>query len=119
MVSVQWRNLQMRFSAFSRRPDGRRSVHVSYIMVGVTENLPKVRIDLWRADAIVLFDWLMSVDVDNVPVEHPSQQQALMDLLNRLETDTDVPYGESGTGLTQEEINAAQVAVSKDMSGGP
>src|SRR5690625_5933725 len=75
MVSVQWRNLQMRFSAFSRRPDGRRSVHVSYIMVGVTENLPKVRIDLWRADAIVLFDWLMSVDLDNVPVEHPSQQQ--------------------------------------------
>lgn len=88
-------------------------------MVGVTENLPKVRIDLWRADAIVLFDWLMSVDLDAVPVEHPSQQQALTDLLYRLETDTDVPHGESGTGLTQEEVDAAQVAVAKDMSGRP
>ena len=81
----------------------------------VTENLPKVRIDLWRADAIVLFDWLMSVDLNTVPVQHPSQKQALADLLTRLETETDVPYGEAGTGLTPAEINVAQAAVSKDL----
>lgn len=81
----------------------------------MTENLPRVHINLWRADAIVLFDWLMSVDLNSVPVEHPAQRQALVDLLTRLETETDVPYGEGGTGLTQDEIDVAHAAVSKDM----
>ena len=74
-----------------------------------------VQIELWRADAIVLFDWLMSVDLNSVPVEHPAQKQALMDLLTRLETEADVPYGEGGTGLTQAEIDVAQAALSADM----
>jgi hypothetical protein len=26
---------------------------------------------IWRADVVVLFDWLMSVDLNAVPVEHP------------------------------------------------
>jgi hypothetical protein len=30
-------------------------------------SLPKVALELWRADAIVLFDWLMTVDIDSVP----------------------------------------------------
>jgi len=81
----------------------------------MSDDLPTVAINLWRADAIVLFDWLMSVDLDRVPIEHPAQKQALADLLTRLETETDVPYGESGTGLPQSEIDAAQVAVSRDM----
>ena len=30
-------------------------------------SLPTVRLDLWRADAVVLFDGLMSVGLDAVP----------------------------------------------------
>ena len=74
-----------------------------------------VALNLWRADAIVLFDWLMSTDLDTVPAEHKAVKQALTDLLTRIETETDVPYGASGTGLTQDEIDAARHEVSKDM----
>jgi hypothetical protein len=59
-------------------------------------SLPQVTIDLWRADAIVLFDWLTRTDLNTVPIEHPAEKQALADLLARLEFDSDVPYGESG-----------------------
>ncbi|MDO0932612.1 hypothetical protein QQY66_13255 [Streptomyces sp. DG2A-72] len=72
-------------------------------------DLPVVRVSLWRADAVVLFDWLMSVDLDAVPIEHPAQKQALVDLLGRLEMDTDVP------GVTVEEIAAARADVAKGM----
>jgi len=71
--------------------------------------LPKVGIELWRSDAIVLFDWLMSVDLNTVPITHPAEKQALMDLLTRLETETDVP------GVTQEQIDAARAEVAHDM----
>jgi hypothetical protein len=71
--------------------------------------LPKVRIDLWRADAVVLFDWLMSVDLDAVPIAHPAEKQALADLLTRLELETDVP------GVTQEQIDTAREEVALDM----
>jgi hypothetical protein len=34
-------------------------------------------LELWRADAIVLFDWLMTVDIESVPIigqrSRPSQ----------------------------------------------
>ncbi|MFE6977083.1 hypothetical protein [Streptomyces sp. NPDC057682] len=69
---------------------------------------PTVDIRLWRADAIVLFDWLMSTDLHTVPITHPAQKQALVDLLARLE---DVDVMES----TEEEIAAAQAEVAKDM----
>lgn len=71
--------------------------------------LPKVRLDLWCADAVVLFDWLMSVDLDAVPISHPAEKQALADLLSRFEQDTDVP------GVTQEEIDVARAEVARDM----
>lgn len=71
--------------------------------------LQKVRIELWRSDAIVLFDWLMSVDLNTVPITHPAEKQALMDLLTRLETETDVP------GVTQEQIDAARAEVAHDI----
>jgi hypothetical protein len=45
----------------------------------------------------------------------PRKKQALADLLARLETDTDVPYGVNGTGLTQTEIDEARTAVARDM----
>ncbi len=71
--------------------------------------LPTVRVSLWRADAVVLFDWLMSVDLDAVPISHPAEKQALADLLSRLEQDTDV------IGATQGEIDAAREEVARDM----
>lgn len=77
--------------------------------------VPTVTLTLWRADAIVLFDWLMSADLNDVPADHPAVKQALADLLGRLEVDTDVPYGLSGSGLSQDEIDAARAEVSKDM----
>jgi len=43
-------------------------------------SLPRVRLELWRAHAIVLFDWLMSVNRDSVPINYPAEKQALADL---------------------------------------
>ena len=71
-------------------------------------SLPQVSLALWRADAVVLFDWLMSVDLNAVPITHPAEKQALMDLLTRLE-ETDV------TGVTQEEIDSARDQVARDI----
>lgn len=76
--------------------------------------IPKITIRLWRNDAIVLFDWLMSADLDEVPAAHPAVKQALTDLLSQLEQ-TEVPYGASGDGLTEEEIAAASDAITRDM----
>jgi hypothetical protein len=72
-------------------------------------DLPTVEIRLWRADAIVLFDWLMSTDLNSVPITHPAQKQALADLLTRLESETDV------TAVTQEQIDTAQAEVAHDV----
>lgn len=47
--------------------------------------MPTVALHLWRADAIVLFDWLMSTDLNAVPAEHEAVKQALADLLTRIE----------------------------------
>jgi hypothetical protein len=71
--------------------------------------LPKVRLELWRVDAIVLFDWLMTVDIDSVPITHQAEKQALTDLLTRLENETDIP------GVTQTQIDEAQEEVARDM----
>lgn len=75
------------------------------------DDLPTVTVRLWRADAIVLFDWLNSTDLNSVPITHPAQKQALADLLSRMEwaTDTDL------MGSTDEEIAAAQEEVARDM----
>jgi len=71
--------------------------------------LPTESIHLWRADAIVLFDWLMTTDLNTVPITHPAQKQALADLLRRFEQDTFV------ADVTQEQIDAAQNEVARDM----
>ncbi|MFD5813978.1 hypothetical protein [Streptomyces sp. NPDC127038] len=75
-------------------------------------DLPTVNVRLWHADAVVLFDWLMSTDLDAVPITHPAQKQALVDLLGRLESDVDADIA----GSTSEEIAAAQAEVARDMS---
>ena len=67
-----------------------------------------VELRLWDQDALVLFNWLMSVDLDAVPVTHRAEKQALLDLLNQLEQS--LP-----PGATSEEIEAAKAAVSRDM----
>jgi hypothetical protein len=72
-------------------------------------DLPVVPIELWRADAIVLLDWLMTVDLDQLPVSHPAEKQALMDLLTRLEQETDI------LPVTQEQIDMSRAAVARDM----
>ena len=80
-------------------------------MDAMNSDLPLVNVSLWRADAIVLFDWLMSTDLNTVPITHPAQKQALADLLSRFEWAADVDVTES----TPEQIAAAQQEVAKDM----
>ncbi len=74
--------------------------------LGVERELPTVNVRLWRADAVVLFDWLMSTDLNLVPVEHPAQKQAPSALLSRLEWDVDADVA----GATAAEIAAAKGA---------
>jgi hypothetical protein len=50
-----------------------------------------VDVRLWAADAVVLFDWLMRTDLDQIPVEDAAQRQALEALLGRLGHVLDVP----------------------------
>ncbi len=75
------------------------------------ESVPTVNVRLWRADAVVLYDWLMSTDLNEVPITHPAQKQALTDLLGRFEWACDAVI----EGSTEEEIAAAQEEVAKDM----
>ena len=81
------------------------------MMVTVEPDLPTVNLSLWRADAIVLFDWLNTTDLDTVPITHPAQKQALADVLSRFEwaADTDI------TDVSAGEIAAAKLEVAKDM----
>jgi hypothetical protein len=81
----------------------------------VSTDLPIVELRLTRADAIVLFDWLHRVDLNAIDTEHPAEKQALADLFTRLEQETDIPRGSSGTGLTQEEIDEARAQVARHM----
>jgi hypothetical protein len=66
-------------------------------------------IELWPADAVVVYEWLMTVDFDQIPVGHQAQKQALAELLTALETKVPV------AGITQAQIEQAQNEVSKDM----
>lgn len=75
------------------------------------DRAPDVRwnIQLRPADAIVLYDWLMSANLDQIPARHKACKQALADLLTALETQVPV------AGLTRAQIERAQHEVSKDM----
>lgn len=70
---------------------------------------PSVRLELCRADAVVLFDWLMSTDLDAVPTTHPAQKQVFVHLCDELESQTDV----LGAGI--EEVALAQQEVAKGI----
>ena len=71
--------------------------------------LPTITVQLWRADAVVLFDWLMSTDLDTVPVTHPAQKQALADLLSALEwrVDADMAASHYASPSREDEISGA------------
>lgn len=71
---------------------------------------PAISIELWTEDAVVLFDWLQSTDLNLVPAEHKAVKQALTDLYSRLEEI--VPYK---FNMTAERVAAAQHEVSKNM----
>jgi hypothetical protein len=75
---------------------------------GLAEGIELVPLKLWKADAIVLFDWLMSLDFNAIPITHKAEKQALTDLLARLE-ETEV------CSASQAEIDEARHMVSKDM----
>jgi hypothetical protein len=66
-------------------------------------------LELWSADFVVLYDWLMSLDFSQLPVSHQAEKQALTDLLSNMELQVPVQ------GVTQEEIDLARSQVSKDM----
>ena len=66
---------------------------------------------LWSADAIVLHEWLNSLNFDTLPVSHPAEKQALTDLLTCLQMYTSAEYA------TQAEVDAAREQVAKDMGG--
>jgi hypothetical protein len=68
-----------------------------------------VHLELYRADAVVLFDWLMSTDLNAVPTTHPAQKQAFIDLCDELESQTDV------IGASIEEVALAQQEVAKNI----
>ena len=65
-------------------------------------------VTLWSADWVVLYEWLMSVDMSTLPVGHKAEKQALTDLLSNMEFQIDV-------GVTQDQIDAAREAVARDM----
>lgn len=77
-------------------------------MAPMHPSIPTTDLTLWRADAVVLFEWLMSVDLNAVPITHPAEKQALMDLLTQLEQ-TEI------AGVTQEQIDTAREEVARDM----
>jgi hypothetical protein len=66
-------------------------------------------IQLPPADAIVLYDWLMSTDLGQIPAPHRACKQALADLLTALETQVPVE------GLTRAQIEQAQHELATDM----
>jgi hypothetical protein len=74
----------------------------------MSESPESVDLRIWKADAVVLFDWLMTVDLDAVPLSHPAEKQALMDLLTRLEQT-------AVANVSQTAIDIARAEVSKHM----
>ena len=73
-------------------------------------------LELRKVDAIVLFGWLMTVDLDAVPITHRAEKQALADLLKPTGTGRDHQRVSAGiTNVSQKEIDEARDAVSRDM----
>ncbi len=98
----------MSTEALGRSPTVGDEPHEQAVCRGMAFDVPFIEIRIWQSDAIVLFDWLMSTDLNTVPISHPAQKQALADLLTRLEETID-------TSVTQQQIDIAQAEVARDM----
>lgn len=95
----------------ARRQQDRRHGRVDlYAAAGMDEHLPRVELALWRADALVLFDWLQDV-VTWTRCRSATGAEASVDgcLLMRLE-ETDVVQA------NEDEIEVARADVSRDMA---
>jgi hypothetical protein len=69
-----------------------------------------VDLPLSEAAAVVLYDWLVSLDWDALPaIKHRAQKQALADLVTSLETHSRAEYA------TEDELRAAQETLARDM----
>jgi hypothetical protein len=98
------------FLGFALSPDNDHIDVRRATLLDVTEDEPTFEtLKLWSADTLVLFDWLMTVDFDALPITHRAQRQALMDLLTSLEADT------RATQASKEEIGTAQERVAREM----
>jgi hypothetical protein len=53
----------------------------------------RVTLSKWTADAVVLYNWLMRVDIEAVPHEHRGELQALTDLLTALTEHVEGAFG--------------------------
>ncbi|MDP9341452.1 MAG: hypothetical protein M3Q23_04930 [Actinomycetota bacterium] len=42
----------------------------------MAEEIDRVELRLWKADAIVLYDWLMAVDLNAIPITYRAEKQA-------------------------------------------
>jgi ribosomal protein S18 acetylase RimI-like enzyme len=51
------------------------------------EKRPHIEFDIpiWEAEAVALYNWLWTIDLDAVPISHKAERQAFMDLLSRLD----------------------------------
>lgn len=78
--------------------------------IDMDSEAPIARIELRRADAVVLFDWLMSTDLDAVPFTHPAQRHAFTHLCDELESQTDV------LSASIEEVAVAQQEVAENSA---
>ena len=68
-----------------------------------------VGVRIWDRSVLVLMDWLLTTDETAIPHTHPSQKQALRDLLTAIEW-------ARGLGYTAAELQVAQEQVSSNMS---
>ena len=76
----------------------------------MTEPDPEfVGIRVGNRSSLVLMDWLLSTDEAALPYTHPSQKQALRDLLTAIEWARGLEY-------TDAELEVAQEQVSSNMS---
>lgn len=73
----------------------------------MADAISMVNVTMWRSDAIVLLDWLMSVEFDRLPFRHSAEKQALLDLFSRLEQQTDLlPLIPDQVAAARKEVNS-------------
>ncbi|VXB28585.1 hypothetical protein [Nocardioides sp. AX2bis] len=88
---------------------------MSFVPIDPTSAVDAVVLPLSHDEALVLLDWLVNLDLEAVPVRHPAEKQALLELLLRLDaqvapatlTEADVESARRRLGQVQPEIDRA------------